>query len=183
MKLKNLLAIASLIGGALILTECGDKNTTPITPTPKDTSAPKPVNKFRAGFEVYNLDINADLSYAFYTASSNQTAIQVYGVSTKNSIPGAVAGPGDFKITFEGTGVGTYKQSDGIFMDLQVGTDEGVKRNEYGTDANSNVIVNVTEYGAVGGRIKGTFSGTLKTGINSITIDQGVFDIERKPNQ
>lgn len=182
MNLKNTLAIASLLAVGFFLSQCDDKTTPPVVTTPVDTTAPKPVNKFRAGFEVYNLDINADLTFGAYNKSSGQTEIQADGVSSKNSIPGAVSGPGDFKITFEGSGVGTYTQASGKFVNLEVGTDVGVKRNEYGTDDKSAVVITVTEWGAVGGRIKGTFTGTLKTGINSIVIDQGVFDVLRKPD-
>jgi hypothetical protein len=180
MNLKNTIAIASLIVGGFFLSNCGEEPTTPVVVTPTDTTAPKPVNKFRAGFEIYNLDINTDLTYGAYNKASGQTAIQADGVSSKNSIPGAVSGPGDFKITFEGSGVGTYTQSSGKYINLEVGTEAGIKRNEYGTDDKSGVVVTVTEWGAVGGRIKGTFTGTLKTGINSIVIDQGVFDVLRK---
>ena len=180
MNIKNTIAIASLIVGGFFLSECGDKTTTTPIVTPKDTTAPKPINKFRAGFEIYNLDITEDVTFGAYHKNAGLTAIQVFGVSSKNSIPGAVSGPGDFKITFEGKGVGTYKQESGIYVNLEVGTDAGIKRNEYGTDSKSNVVITVTEWGEVGGRIKGTFTGTLKTGINSIVIDQGVFDVQRK---
>lgn len=182
MNLKNTIAIVSLIAGGFFLSECNEPSPPAPVVTPKDTTAPKPVNKFKAGFEVYNLDINVDLTYGAYNKTVGQTAILADGVSSKNSIPGAVSGPGDFKITFEGQGKGTYTQASGIFIDLEVGTDVGIKRNEYGTDSKSDVVVTVTEWGAVGGRIKGTFTGTLKTGINSIKIGEGVFDVLRRPD-
>jgi len=182
MNFKNTIAIASLIAGGFFLSQCGDKPTTTPVITPVDTTAPKPVNKFKAGFEIYNLDIIADLTFGAYNKMSGQTEVQVDGVSSKNSIPGAVSGPGDFKLTFEGKGVGAYTQSSGKYINLEVGTEAGIKRNEYGTDGNSNVTITVTEWGDEGGRIKGTFSGKLKTGINSIEITGGAFDVLRKPD-
>lgn len=184
MKLRNTIIVLACVAGSLLLSQCDDKTTTPVVTTPKDTtSTTKPVNKFRAGFEVYNLDINTDLSYGTYYATDNETVIQVNGVSTKNSIQGAVDGPGDMIITFPGNKTGTFKQDSGDPVELEVGTGEGIKRNEYGTDTDSKVEINVTTYDPVGGRIKGTFTAKLKSGINSITIDQGVFDVQRKPNQ
>lgn len=183
MKLRNTIIILSCIAGSMLLSQCDDKTTTPVVTPPKDTTATKPVNKFRAGFEVYNLDINVDLSYGTYYVSDNETVIQISGVSSKNSIQGAVDGPGDMIIKFPGNKIGSFKQDSGDPVTLEIGTGEGIKRNEYGTDTDSKVEINVTTYDAVGGRIKGTFQAKLKSGINSITIDQGVFDVQRKPNQ
>ncbi len=166
-----------------VLTKCDDKPVTPTTTTPKDTTSQNTViNKFRAGFEVYNLDVIKDLTYGAYYVSDDETVIQISGISVKNSVQGAVDGPGDVILHFPGNKTGTFKQADGKDVDLQIGTGEGIKRNEYGTEAGSNVIITVTTYDAVNGRIKGTFSGTLKEGINSIVIDQGQFDVLRKPN-
>lgn len=183
MKLRNSLIVLTCIAGSFFLSECDDKSTTPVVTPPKDTTAVKPINKFRAGFEVYNLDINTDLSYGTYYVADNETVIQIAGVSSKNSIQGAVDGPGDMIITFPGNKVGSFKQDSGDPVELEIGTGEGIKRNEYGTDTDSKVEINVTTYDAVGGRIKGTFTAKLKSGINSITVDQGVFDVQRKPNQ
>ena len=189
MKFRLLLSAAVLFISVVSLTECGPKETPPtVTPTPTDTTTkPKTFgNKFKIGFDTYNLDIIEDESTCTYFAATDEIVIDVTGISSKAS-GGVVAGRGRFviEIVNQGSKKGLYKQADLLpdELTLEVEIGEPPTQSKYSYDTKSNIVVEITEYGAPGGRVKGTFSGLLKSGITSGPVSGGTFDVERSPDK
>lgn len=173
----------SIILLALVAAVFGFSNTgcnettepTPVDTTNNDTTATS--NKaasFTLGFDNYELDVDGAGTYGVYNVAANKTYIYIKGNDGK-------LGNADFEISVDSNTVGSYATSTGAAY-LGVGTGEGVKREEFTSD-NGGVTVVITEYGAVGGKIKGTFSGTVRKGINSFQLKNGSFEVTRKPDE
>ncbi len=89
-------------------------------------------------------------------------------------------------IDVPGTTTGTYT-TDATLTVFIARAPSGAQSNYMPTD-NNDVTVNITQYDAVGGRIKGTFSARLAkidgstVTPNAVTITQGEFDVLRTPD-
>lgn len=183
MKKITILFLAAIVFAAMFgTTGCGPE---PVTqPTPVDTTSTedttdtyKGINTITVGLKPYNLTISAAASYAVYNKAANTTYIVVSGTDKTNGVA-------SFKIEATGDKTGTFttQSNGGLVFDCSTGLPEDVRFQEYSA-ANSNFTTTITEYGAVGERIKGTFSGTVKIGASSVEISNGQFDMLRKPNE
>ncbi|MBI1306115.1 MAG: hypothetical protein GC181_05825 [Bacteroidetes bacterium] len=162
---------------------CNDKE---VTPTKKDTTATIKDTAhagFTVSFDKYELVLDANQSDAHYRSGDDRTIVFVVGNSTKVSGTAIVDGKGEAEIQFPGNTTGSWSQSNKDDITIEAATGVAPKRSEYSYDNTSNMVVTCTAYPAVGGRIKGTFSGTLKSGINSYPIKNGWFEIERSADQ
>lgn len=102
----------------------------------------------------------------FYMASSDTTT-----VSGANG-----AGYPAISLRFPGNKTGTFTCSvtkTGIDYTPVFGT-------TYIAGAGGDCTITVTSYGAVGESIAGTFSGTVKSGANSVTLTEGGFNVIRQ---
>jgi hypothetical protein len=170
-----LIALVALTFGSTI-TGCGPETTTPTVPT--DTvvdPGPTFTNAVKIGFVDYELDLDNDRTFGVYNQPSNKTYISVFGND-------ASEGNCDFNIEFPGQTTGTFTTHDGggAIFECGTGTIGDIKRQEYSAD-NSEFTVIVTEYGAPGEMRKGTMSGNVKRGTNTIDVPTGKFEVMR-PN-
>lgn len=131
------------------------------------------VNGFKIGFDQYDLTIEKSLTYGVYNKAADRTYVYVAGNDGKN-------GDADFDFEFPGKIAGTFtNQSPGsVMFSCGTGTVGDIKREEFASDAALFTVV-VTEYGAVGEMIKGTFSGKVKKGTNTYDVSKGYFEVER----
>ena len=159
----------------------GDEAVTPPDTTDntvKDTAGAG----FKVGFDVYQLVLDQNQTDGHYRAADGKTIIFIVGRS-KKADQGVVDGKGEVELTFVGSAPGSYTQANMDDVTIELATGEHPTRTEYSYDANSKMVINITEYGPVGGQIKGTFSGTLKTGINSRDVRNGFFTVTRTADQ
>lgn len=132
-------------------------------------------NKVTVGLFAYNIVDDLARTYANFNSSTGNTELIVYGTDQNN---GAV----DFNIVFPGKTTGVFLRQDDEGTVFQVGTGVigDLKRKEYSA-LTTEFTITVTEVGAVGGRIKGTFTGQAKSSAGqTINITKGEFDIERR---
>jgi len=180
MKALRIIMIALLVSPALLFTTgCGDDAP---APTPVDTTednSPEIFNRFTAGFEQYDLVIDPNTSYGVFNATTGLTTINVVGESTRVVGTPVVDGHAEIEIKVYAGDVGTYRQDDQDDVEIEVATGEGVRREEFSWTDRSGMIVSISQYDSVGGIIKGTFSGVLQNGINSVTFKNGEFQVER----
>jgi len=184
MKLLRIALIALLLSPIFFFTTgCGDDTVV----VPDEDTTPIIVaeinNRFTAGFDQYDLEIDKNSTYGYFRKADGKTIIQVKGDSKAKAGTPIVTGNGEVEIILAGKDVGVYKQADNDDVILEVATGEGVKREEFSYDQNSNIIVEITQYDSIGGFIQGTFSGTLKAGINTRVIKGGEFKVERTDDQ
>mgnify|MGYP001597766732 CR=1 FL=1 len=172
-----LMAVAAIIGTTTA--SCGGED--PVAPNmlPADTSENEveAKNKVRVGLKDYSIVEEAARTNSTYAPGKDETAIIVFGSDNTH-------GDIDFQITFKGKSTGTYTSSEigdkGMVFGLGTGTEGDVRRQEH--DASSTTLtVIVTEYGEVGNRVKGTFSGQVKN-VNgqTVNISDGEFQVTRK---
>lgn len=153
-------------------TGCSD----PVEPTPTDTTdttdtADPIVNSFTIGFDQYDLNLIESETFGVYNTAADRVYIYVSGNDSKN-------GFADFNIEIPNDSLGTYDTRNGAVFEVGTGTKGDVRREEFSAD-NSTLTVVLTEYGAVGEKIKGTFSGTVMRGIQSVQIKNGKFEVTR----
>ena len=169
-----LVALAALTFGTTI-TGCGPETTTPTTPVDTTDNNPEPTftNSLKVGFVQYDMDLDKERTFGVYNTGGDKTYISVFGND-------ADEGDVDFNIEFPGKTVGTFTTHDGggAVFECGTGTEGDIKRQEFSAD-NSEFTVVVTEYGAVGEKIKGTFSGKVKRGTNTIDVPNGKFEVTR----
>ncbi|PCJ67190.1 MAG: hypothetical protein COA58_02405 [Bacteroidetes bacterium] len=161
-------------------TGCGPDNDPVIitdTTTTGGNEDPVFANSLKVGFVQYDLTTVDDKTFGVYNTASNLTYISVFGND-------ADEGDADFNIEIPGTDTGTFTthNAGGGVFECGTGTEGDIKRQEYSAD-NSEFTIKVTEYGAVGEKIKGTFSGKVKRGTNSIDVPKGKFEVTRSPNE
>ena len=91
-----------------------------------------------------------------------------------------VNGDADFNLKFPGNLADTFTTHNdgGLRFDCGTGTIGDIRRQEYSAD-NSAFTAIITEYGAVGSKVKGTFSGMVKIGTNSVNVTEGKFNVVR----
>ncbi|GAB2943998.1 hypothetical protein GCM10027048_05980 [Hymenobacter coalescens] len=115
--------------------------------------------------------------------SGNSTAV-VMGRSTQTFYHSAA-------LQIPGTGVGTYQSAPGTLPSvLSLGLNGPAPAIFYETNTGASLTITVTQYDAVGGRIKGTFSGTLRKRVGTgplstttVTVSNGSFDFPRVADQ
>lgn len=168
-----IVAVAAMIG--MSTTSCNDD--TPVQPktTPTDTTTEEEVelaNRVRVGLKDYSIVEEAARTNATYNAAKDETAIIVFGSDETHGLI-------DFQITFSGKMNGTYSSSDKS-LEFGLGTGEGNKRQEHNAGT-TELTVTVTEFGEVGEKVKGTFSGEVKnTNGQTVQITNGIFEVVRK---
>jgi hypothetical protein len=119
---------------------------------------------------------------AFYTVSDDKTAV---GVDVGNQNSSTYAG---FSLTFAGKSTGTFEldnTADEAYFILSI--KDGTHDAAYYPAENAGTVT-VTKYENVGGKIEGTFSGTLtKVDVTgqpaTITIKDGKFSVPRLQDQ
>jgi hypothetical protein len=86
-------------------------------------------------------------------------------------------------ISFKSQTTGTYSGS-GSPADNYISIADGMTNTWYSNRAGGSVSITVTKYGAVGDKIEGTFSGTLKDsgGSGTLTLMNGKFSVRRDPD-
>jgi hypothetical protein len=175
-----LFVFAALIIGSSV-TGCGSDDV-PAAPTnttdTTDNSGGGTVtfkNKVTVGLFAYSILEDSERTYANYSSSTGNTELIVYGRDQNN---GAV----DFNIVFPGKTAGVYltEDEDGTAFQIGTGVIGDLKRKEYSA-LTTGLTISVTEIGAVGGRIKGTFTGQAKSSAGqTINITKGEFDVVRR---
>ncbi len=174
-KLSIILLVIAATAIGLGNTGCGDTATpTPVDTTNNDTTGTEViVNEFKIGFDTYRLNLEDAKTYGVYNKAAKRTYIYVSGNDASN-------GDADFILEFEGNAKGTFNNTSPgtALLDLGTGTVGNVRREEFTSDGGT-VTIMVTEYGAVGEKIKGTFSGTVMKGVNSVQIKNGQFQVTR----
>lgn len=158
----------------------GGTNPIPQDTTSNDTTPEKTIsNGFTAGFDVFKLDVVDALTYGVYNKAANKTYIFVSGNDGTRPENEQDA---DIAIELDSNIVGTFTKNEGARIDL--GTGSGIKRTEYTSDGYAVTVV-ITQYDAPGGRIKGTFSGTIKAAnqVSSVQLKSGYFDVKRKDDE
>jgi hypothetical protein len=178
MKKISLLAFILLAVGFLFSTTGCDDDTPPEPPVvPVDTTEVVELNnQMKVGFDLYKLNINEVLTDGFYSTGDNTTVINVSGND-------GTQGDADFTLTFPGKTTGSFStQGMGELATFEAGTGAigDVRRIEMNAGITP-FTIEVTEYGAVGEKIIGTFSGTVKnTNSQSIEITEGKFEVTRE---
>ena len=166
----------------IMTTGCGSDDTT-TTPTVNNQDSTPTVtidNQIQIGLELFKLNEETDRTFGEYETRDTSTYISVFGNDPNY-------GDASFNITFPGQTTGTFVTVSGSSdVDFQAGAgEEGtIYREEYSASGSTMTIV-VTEYGAVGEHIKGTFSGVVKNGRTgqSVNITKGKFDVIRRDDQ
>ncbi len=176
--LTLLFAAAAVIG--ISTTGCGGDET-PVNPKPTDTTETgnetQVANSVRVGLKDFSIVTETERTFGSYSTGKNETGVIVFGQDSKN-------GDIDFQITFPGKTAGTYITSEtganSLVFALGTGTAGDLRRQEH--EASTTILtVTVTEYGSVGGKIKGTFSGQVKNASGQIVnITKGIFEVIRK---
>ncbi|MBL6729415.1 MAG: hypothetical protein ISP74_00705 [Bacteroidia bacterium] len=169
---------------ALIMTTgCGsdDKPTTPSNNNPQDSTTTASIdNQIQIGLELFKFNEDIDRTFGEYNSSDTSTYISVFGNDPNY-------GDASFNITFPGQTTGSFVTVVGSSeVDFQAGAgEEGTIYREEFSASGSTMNIEVTEYGAIGEHIKGTFSGTVKNGKTgqSVNITKGKFDVIRRDDQ
>lgn len=182
MKNFTLLCVAAIIASLSLVTGCTDDTTT-TTPT-NDTQDSTPTatftNQIQIGLELFKFNEVPDKTFGEYDSRDTSTYISVFGND-------ANYGDANFNITFPGQSTGTFTTVVGSSdVDFQAGAgEEGTIRREEFSASGSTMTIIVTEYGAVGERIKGSFSGQVKNGKTgqTVNITKGLFDVIRRDDQ
>ena len=179
--MKNLkyLIIALMISPLFFVTTGCDDDAPPPPPV-EDTTEPTdtPACGFTVSFQNYQLVLDQNLSQASWRKDIDETLINIVGYSTKGNAGASITSKAELELTFMGKDAGVYTQNSPNFS-FEIATGEGAKRVESSSDAANNMAVTISEYGEVGELIKATFTGELKSGINSRSFSKGYFEIER----
>jgi len=182
--MKKIILIALLATAALTFHNC--KPTTPDTPPIiKDTTStkPQPVNTFKLGLDTYKLSWDSIGMQGVYKSSAASTTIDVAGYDGVKYA--------EFKLIFPNKALGTFKHStqpgDVVITIVTQKTSSPTTRKKYvlHSDAGSDMIITITKYDPVGGRIKGTFSGKMaeEGGITTALISNASFEVKRAADQ
>jgi hypothetical protein len=128
------------------------------------------------GFNNQNIVIN----------SSFATAFAVYSVPDSATVGVAAGDNATFNIGFPGNTIGSYSLSqNNMFLNISINNLQYLSA--------ENFQITITQFGGVGQKIKGTFSGTaIRTVFNEVTqnvdefpvtITNGIFELLRNPDQ
>lgn len=182
-KLSLVLLVAVATALSMGTTSCGPETTNP-TPTTTDSTDTggniEVVNSVTVGLQAYSIVTEAERTNSTYVTAKDETEIICFGND-------AEAGDIDFQITFSGKSTGTYVSNstgaDKVVFGLGTGTEGDVRRQEHDAGSTALTVV-VTEYGNIGGLVKGTFSGQVKNqNGQTINISKGIFEVVRKADR
>lgn len=184
--MKNLkyFVVALMISPLFLINTGCDDGTVPPPVDTTDTTEPTdtPACGFTVSFQNYQLVLDANLSQASYRKDIDQTLINIVGYSTKGNAGASITSKAELELVFKGKSIGVKTQNDPDFS-FEIATGEGAKRVESSSDFANDMAVTVTEYGEVGELIKATFTGELKSGINSRSFSKGYFEIKRNADR
>ncbi|MCB9262783.1 MAG: hypothetical protein H6607_10450 [Flavobacteriales bacterium] len=171
------------VGTGSLLTGCGpetivDPIDTPPTPVVKDTAG----FGFTVSFKDYQVLIDKSQTICYYDKVSDITTINGIGYSTKDKLGATITSKAEILIEFPGKSIANFDQNSANFK-LEIATGENATRIESKNDGTGAVDLKVTKYGEVGQKVEGTFTATLKSGINQRSFTKGHFSIERNADQ
>jgi len=176
--MKKILFIVLLAAAAIPFQNCS-KTPDDDPPIVKDTTkiVVTPINTFKFnGITTYSLKWDSTNMFGSYRPGTDQTTIICEGYSGSTYAK--------FNLKFPSNKVGTYKFTLTGNVDVVVTTGEGIKekRYEWTDEPDRDMIVTITKYDPVGGRIKGTFSAMLQESGSLITgnISAGAFEVRRE---
>ena len=167
---------------ALIMTTgCGsdeDPTTSSNNNNPQDSTPTTSIdNQIQIGLELFKFNEDIDRTFGEYNSRDTSTYISVFGNDPNY-------GDASFNITFPGQTTGSFVTVVGSSeVDFQAGAgEEGTIYREEFSASGSTMNIEVTEYGAIGEHIKGTFSGIVKNGRTgqSVNITKGKFEVIRR---
>jgi len=187
--MKKIILIILVAAAAFPFQNC--KPTTEDPPVIIDTTTkppvtkPKPVNGFWInGVEKYSMAWDSGTMYGWYKKNQDLTEVIITGMDNTKE--------GEIYLTFPGKGKGTFKHSlqpGDVIIKLVTKEKPAIpasyKMYQLHTDPGSDMIITVTQYDPVEGRIKGTFSGKLQesTSITTATVDHGTFEVKRMDDE
>lgn len=182
--MKNLqnFTLVALFIGFFVIWGCGDKEPTPTTnnnttdTTDNDTTETATVF-LNVGFTKYDIVTDKSFSEANYISGNNITSVYFIGNSLKSNTPIQI------QLEWPGKTTGTFLQADGkVDMTVDVENSSSPRYKQYDQDTDSKSEITITEYGAVGEMIKGTFKGRLKANLSGEEIS-GSFSVVRGQDQ
>jgi hypothetical protein len=182
--MKNLqnFTLIALFVGFFVIWGCDDKEPTPTTTTnttdttDNDTTE-TPTVVLNVGFDKYNVVTDKSFSEANYVSGNDITRVYFIGNSVKTNTPIQI------QLEWAGKTTGTFTQTaDDVDITVDVENSSSPKYKQYDQDTDSNSEITITEYGAVGEMIKGTFKGRLKANLSGEEIS-GTFEIVRGADQ
>lgn len=184
--MKNLkYFVVALMISPLFLVNIGCDDDAP-PPPPQDTTVVEetdtPACGFTVSFQNYQLVLDGALSQGSWKKDINETLINLVGYSERGNAGASITSKAALELVFQGKSIGVKTQNDPDFS-LEIATGEGAKLVESSSDAANNMAVTVTEYGEVGELIKATFTGELKSGINSRSFTKGYLEIKRSADR
>jgi hypothetical protein len=179
--MKKILLIILLAAAAIPFQNCSPPPEDE-PPVIVDTTKTKvePINSFKFnGITTYSLKWDSTNMYGSYRVGTNVTTVVCEGYANNKFAA--------FILKFPGNTIGSYKFSTSPEVNIEVTTGQNVteKKYEFSTQPNKDMIINITKYDPVGGRIKGTFSGDLQS-VNSVetaTISSGTFEVRRDTDE
>ena len=182
MKKITLILLLTFTAALIMTTGCGsdDTSSTPNNNNQDSTPTVTLENQIQIGLKLFKLNEETDRTFGEYDTRDTSTYISVFGNDANH-------GDASFNITFPGQTTGTFVTVNGSSdVDFQAGSgEEGTVRREEFSASGSTMTIIVTEYGAIGEHIKGTFSGVVKNGKTgqSVNITKGIFDVIRRDDQ
>ena len=176
--------LVALFVSFFVMWGCDDDAPTPVKTTPTDTTDVNDTTEtvsatVMVGFTEYEVVTDQSLSSANYVAGNDETDIYMVGNANNSSNT-----PIEILLTVPGNMTGTFKQAEGDAVDITVDVEAAgsVKYKQYDQDTDSKSEITITEYGDVGGEIKGTFKGRLKANLTGEEIS-GTFTVKRGADQ
>lgn len=175
MKTLKLIVLFFALAALSLNYGCGDDNPTPTQEDTMDQGGNDPeANAFKIGIDSYEIETDANVTSAYYVTALDETQVYVGG-----NDGGA---PVSFILKIPGNEAGTFTHSDGAVIDIKTGS--GVTEEQFTSEApQGEASITIADYGAVGGNVKGSFSGKVYKGINSNAVQQGRYEVLRDPDQ
>lgn len=176
--MKKILFILLLAAAVVPFQNC---STPPDDEVPTDTTKAKvePINTFKFNnIDLYKLKWDSTNMIGSYRPGTDFTTINVEGYSG-----GEYAA---FILKFPGKAKGTFKYSTNTNVNIEVTTGQAVREKKYiyeptNPQPGQDMVITVTQYDPVGGRIKGTFSALLQEtfSVSIGRITAGAFEVVR----
>ncbi len=177
---KKIALIILVAAAAIPFQNCGTPpdDIPPVVDTTKKVV--EPVNTFKFNnITTYNLKWDSTNMFGTYRVGTDFTTITVEGYSGGNYA--------SFILKFPGKTLGSFKYTVIPEVNIEINTGEGVKHKQYTfqPEPGRDMIINVTKYDPVGGKIKGTFSAQLQESgsLNTGNISAGAFEVRRDQDE
>lgn len=179
---KIIVLLIFLAPAFLTFTGCDNDSTPPETDDTTNNNTEEILNSFDMGNDRYELITNNALTGSVYNSRDNQTIVTVTGVSKRKSGTNIQDGDVTIQLKFPGNMKGEFEQERLHDVDLEISIKENNKPEiAYATSGDTKLVIDVFEYGASEGDVvKGTFNGKLKSGISSIDVKNGLFEVKRE---